>query len=207
MEPRPKLDDQLLLGYDVRQKNFDIEHLWPMQRRQEYLIRPEIHKPLSTDIAVWPSAIDRMIQGYSLTDWIGPLAPIWESLENARSSAKQVVNFCLIAITISVRGLREADISHFRKARGNPVPPDIASNWSFLGYDVSAEGLLSGLTNCSHPYTPEQLSGYRSKWSKHLNSNHLFEDQDWASSFKQCIDQRVPEHAPFFVFGLWLVDA
>jgi len=40
-----------------------------------------------------------------------------------------------------------------------------------------------------------------------LNEHHLFNEIDPARLFKEWADRRVPEHAPFFVFGLYIVGA
>lgn len=208
MGSSPRSDSELLLGYDVRSKDFDVKSLWPTLRRQQYLILPEVDKPLSTDVAVWPTLVDRRVQGYSLAEWIGPLAPIWERLEDLKSNIERHLreHSCFIAIALAMRGLSELDVSRFRNDRGSPSPSSIDPSWRFLGYDISDEGLLSGLMNCGYPDDPAQKLALRSKWGAHLNANHLFENQGKAFMFKEYADDRVPEHAPFFVYGLWLIE-
>ena len=79
-------------------------------------------------------------------------------------------------------------------------PPE----WPFLGFDVSDGSLLSGLSNCG--YYPDELSTLRPQWQSRLNAWHLFEAREDAFEFRSLADKRVTEHAPFFVFGLYLVE-
>jgi hypothetical protein len=39
-----------------------------------------------------------------------------------------------------------------------------------------------------------------------LNHHHLFTSLEPAWIFREVSNQRVPEHRPFFVYGLWLID-
>jgi hypothetical protein len=39
-----------------------------------------------------------------------------------------------------------------------------------------------------------------------LSEPHLLGDLERVSGFRDLCARRVPEHAPFFVFGLWLVE-
>ncbi len=48
-----------LLGFDVREMWFTLEDLWNQQRRQVFLLRDDVTKPLSTDTLVWPFLIGR----------------------------------------------------------------------------------------------------------------------------------------------------
>jgi hypothetical protein len=78
-------------------------------------------------------------------------------------------------------------------------PPD----WALLGYDVADGSLLSGLSNCG--YTPEEREHLQQRFAQHMNRFHLFDDLDQALAFKDETNKRVPEHAPFFVYGLYRI--
>jgi hypothetical protein len=78
------------------------------------------------------------------------------------------------------------------------MPPD--GQWGFLGFDIADAGLTSGLSNCG--YEPLERVGLQS-WTSTLNDHHLFTDPQRAWAFRAITDQRVPEHSPFFVLGLW----
>ena len=201
-------DRELVLGYDARQKDFNAERLWPLSRREQYLLRLDVQRPLSTDTAVWPASLCQPIHNHSPTGWIGPLAPLWERLDSLKYAWAQRPGSgtaCFISITLVGVDPSDVAISRFQERRGEPIPGMISPLWEFLGYDVSDEGFLSGLMNCSYPEDLGQLDSYRARWGKHLNSRHLFDHVSTALLFKEEVDRRVPEHAPFFVFGLWLI--
>jgi len=83
------------------------------------------------------------------------------------------------------------------------MPSEPAEGWELLGYDVSDDWLLSGLTNCG--YRQEELEPTRQKWSSRLNRHHLFDAITDAAAFRQVTNERVPEHAPFNVFSVYRV--
>jgi len=64
MGERPKV----LLGFDAREAISPVRD-WDAARRELYLLRPEVTRPLSVDALVWPSVFER------LTDlgWTGPV--------------------------------------------------------------------------------------------------------------------------------------
>jgi hypothetical protein len=89
-----------------------------------------------------------------------------------------------------------------------PPPGDgsvqaIDAGWERLGYDVADDFTLSGLCNCG--YEAEEAAGLRPAWSPELNHHGLFGDPRAALRFCSLTDARVPEHAPFFVYGLYRV--
>jgi hypothetical protein len=56
--------------------------------------------------------------------------------------------------------------------------------------------------NCGFGDQREMLS---EEWGPRLNEHHLFKDADSALAFRLVANRIVPEHAPFFVYGLWLI--
>jgi hypothetical protein len=74
-----------------------------------------------------------------------------------------------------------------------------------LGYDVADEVMTSGLSNCS--YSDEDKGRLRPLWGSRLNRFHLFDRADLSSQFKGITEARVPEHAPFFVFGVYRLSS
>lgn len=81
-------------------------------------------------------------------------------------------------------------------------PNNIKEDWKLLGYDVADKYLLSGLMNCGY-----KKEGDYNKFKNSLNEYHLFNSINDAKEFKRSTNARVPEHAPFFVYGLWLIPA
>jgi hypothetical protein len=78
------------------------------------------------------------------------------------------------------------------------------SDWSFLGFDVADGSLVSGLSNCG--YTQADIEPLSRQWGPTLNEHHLFVGLDDASRFRDLADRRVTEHAPFFIFGLYVAQ-
>lgn len=108
---------------------------------------------------------------------------------------------CPIAITL-------VEDPHSSDLRGLHGEWDFPLEWpagshSFLGYDVADAGLTSGLMNCGYTDDATQL---REHWARHLNRCHLFSDRARALHFLRITSERVPEHAPFFVYGLYLLN-
>src|SRR5580698_10201766 len=73
--------------------------------------------------------------------------------------------------------------------------------YDLLGYDVADYDLLGGLTNCG--YTPEEAASLAPVWAPRLNEWHLFDNPDHAETYADVTDKRVPEHAPFYAYGIY----
>ncbi len=84
-------------------------------------------------------------------------------------------------------------------------PATIDDSWQFLGYDVSDLWCMSGLMNMGFVSGYDGAEALRAKWGPHLNASHLFDDPVPAEEFKNFSNQRVKEHAPFYVIGIWRV--
>ena len=63
--------------------------------------------------------------------------------------------------------------------------------------------MLSGLSNCT--IAPAERDLLRQIWSAKLNEHHLFRKSEDALEFGLTVDERAPEHAPFFTFGIYLL--
>jgi hypothetical protein len=74
--------------------------------------------------------------------------------------------------------------------------------WTPVGYDVCDATLLSGLLNCGYAGADERIKALR--WLPSLNQWHLFRASGDAALFAMATDERVPAHAPFHVFRLYL---
>jgi hypothetical protein len=78
--------------------------------------------------------------------------------------------------------------------------------WELLGYDVCDEWLLSGLTDLAWgDGSPEEVQAICQKYVPSLNEYHLFTSVDSAAEFIPLAEEGARAHAPFFVFGLWLI--
>jgi hypothetical protein len=79
-------------------------------------------------------------------------------------------------------------------------PASLPEQIEFLGFDVADAGHISGLCNCG--YKPQEKSRLAKRWGKRLNKYGLLRSLSDATKFKEMSDRRVPEHAPFWVYGV-----
>jgi len=171
---------------------------------------------LSADTMVWPSIFASTAMPQSgpelpLPQWIGMNVPFWADLNALRNAIPQDYGrehpHWLIAATwhtdigFSKEEQREGKLLGPYLAQTNPQRRDSA--WRFLGFDITDPG-ISGLTNCG--YDPTERDILAAQWGRHLNRYHLFDDLDHAFEFRTLTNARVPEHAPFFVIGLWSIE-
>jgi hypothetical protein len=194
-----------LIGFDAREMWQEFHIAWSQERKENFLLRQDIKKPLSTDTMVWPSVFDEVGELAPPYNWRGSL---WDGLEVMRGFMKARpitthLTFWMIGITL-VSGEFEAG----QEEMGYPTLPALdlpaeSEDWTLLGYDVSDHSLLSGLSNCG--YLEREKQRFRKRWARHLNRYHLFGEVDPAVEFKAITDRRIPEHAPFFVYGLYLI--
>jgi hypothetical protein len=213
----------LLLGFDARLTGPDTA--WDERRKRDYLLRLDVVRPSSIDPQVWPSAFDRF--GVPRPAWVGIFAPLWESLAGLRQAVGAGIppgSSCLAAFVrvtaVCTPGERQALETQLRgivpdgTPDGTPgelpetisVPAAVEPGWTFLGYDVADLGGLSGLMNCGFVPEVEDVDALRARWGPKLNAWHLFDDLADAREFKDFSNQRVEEHAPFYVNGIWIVE-
>lgn len=204
-----------LIGYDARELCFTLSDLWPPERRKLHLLKHDVDKPLSVDTTVWPSLFDagqgagmyqkeRRDAGLAeakLPPWTGPNTGLWmslpEMLEAIRFQFEPVTcRFWVIAITLP-----------YECSPSSHDPPYVVGpfrangDWRLLGYDVGDSSQLSGLSNCG--LSRQEVDAVSARWVNRLNEHHLFSDPSAADSFCRSANQSVPEHAPFYVYGLW----
>ena len=184
-----------LLGFDARSLAVE-RQAWSPERRSTYLLRPSVGQPLSTDPLVWPRVIGESEGGLS-TKIVEPDLTLFQ--QRVRRIDHRARPYAVIALSILPVPLDPDSL----RALAAPEPSTIDGGWSHLGYDVSDEGLLSGLSNCG--YGEGEVGAMRAKWGPDLNDRHLFRDAARALEFRTITDERVPEHAPFFVYGLYEV--
>jgi len=200
------------IGYDLRIAPEVAARDWPDARRNQYLLRRDLVNPLSVDSMVWPrpSEVDDeslfekfgygfvgltanpplLLKGVSVAVAVYPA--IWSELQQQAWDP----------LVRSRAGVNEG----LKSLYGNEIAGPNEAEFQFLGYDVADWGLISGVANCGFG-ADEPVDDYRIHWGTKLNQYHLFDDIGTAHVFTEFADRRVPEHAPFFVFGLWCQTA
>lgn len=200
-----------ILGYDARRVTPD----WRGQRAEgcwdRFLLRTDLEQPLSTDDAVWDFALDWDDPNVGQPDWTGPFQDLWENLEDlekflAKCRRLAMRPYWVIAIARARNTMGERAAQNqlpnlcFQYEGVDPAAPQ--ASWEFLGYDVSDYFQLSGLMNCGYCGDGDSRGGY---FAGKLSAFHLFDSFADADQCRQWMDERVGEHAPFFVYALFKI--
>lgn len=191
-------------AFDVRTAWIRFDELWDENRKDNFLLRCDVAGVLSIDTLVWPSALSDSavgadgapvhIGGPEIPEYVGPDGPLWEDLEALRRFVAKN----------QARIRRPYEIIAFSGLGGacNDLEP---REWTFLGFDVSDDGGISGLSNCG--FTREDRDAMKDHgFSPALNQWHLFTSLDAAEAFSEYSDTRVREHAPFRVITVHRVE-
>jgi len=207
------VSDQALIGFDARVSGGVRE--WGKLRRRDFLLREDVSRPLSAGgQTAWCSIFDMGSgEGITTPEWIGANG-LWESLPRMcgyLDDGADGLAYTVVAVSwfsrLGFQDIREV-ISEPGITLGpylEPTEPAFPQpGWEWLGFDVADGSLLSGLTECGYE-EDEDIEGDRKSWSGKLNRHHLFNEEDAAFDFVELVSARVPEHAPFFVFGLYRV--
>lgn len=188
-----------ILGFQLRLSLDQISE-WNKERRTTFLLREDIAKPLSVDEEIWPVLDDAKARndlflnpelpsnGLNVHD-LRPRVPAWPE------------KGCLIAITAS-----DAEVSNLRSR--HRIEPEVRPAQALeelglrlLGFDVADVWLYSGLSNCALGESKSMLS---QRFSRSINHFGLFDSHEEAEVFRHGADSRIPDHAPFIVYGLWV---
>lgn len=186
------------VGAEVRVDPEWPDPAWEDARRARYLLRRDVGRPLSLDRAVWSSC--PMAAGERPPDTLP-----WVSLEEVSQWAVDAkTTFTLPPVTIVI-GLVIEDATDAALAESRGVDSELVAEagWRLLGFDVS-DGAISGLSNCG--YEEAEADALRAVWGARLNEHGLFAEVHDALAFRRATDARVPEHAPFAVYALWLAS-
>ena len=185
---------QTIAGFSIRSLQIDPDS--SDSRRGSFLLRSDIPIPKSVDTNVWAEVCKAM---QSVGNIKFPL-PTWSSRFEMLSKSlysKSDPNSCEVVLTV----LAENQIPDY-VAFGQFEPPTMSlQDWIFLGFDVADAGLISGLSNCE--YSEPELLEYRRHFLEHLNEQGLFQSVEPALEFASMCNRREPNHAPFFVFGIY----
>jgi hypothetical protein len=201
---------EIVIGYDAREYWLTFDQSWTEQRRNTFLYRLDILKPLAVDTRVWPTVFES--EGRTVPKNRIGFQESWADLSALRSEltqafqAKPLRAWRIIAITLLSQGMTQNDKTLWESRLPVPNPTWRGQDWTFLGYDVADQWMLSALSNCGFRSGLDDPPTLRAEWGPRLNEFHLFSDVNDALKFKRFSDQRLREdHAPVFVFGLWIV--
>ena len=184
-------------GADVRESCAQPDNDWTQDRREEFLLRLNVVRPLSVDPNVWGLA-------QRPADEKAGTPPPWISIDDAlhKFVASADCNATAIAIGVVAEDAEEESI--LATTAGVDAELVAEPDWVFLGFDV-ADGSTSGLSNCGYDASEARI--LRPLWGPRLNEHGLFVDMADALSFRRLTNERVPEHAPFYVYGIWIVGS
>jgi hypothetical protein len=173
------------IGFDLRSTAPDAS--WTAGRRTRYLLRREVAAVRSVDPIAWvrPPGFPRSPEP----------AGLWPDLADLFAAAHALDHADAVAVRITAL---EQDGPAGESAGPIGLP---AGRHDLLGYDVADYWLLGGLTNCG--YQPGEAAALAPAWAPLLNQWHLFDNPADATAFAAVTDQRVPEHAPFYVYGIY----
>ncbi|HEY3332319.1 MAG TPA: hypothetical protein VGK19_19980 [Capsulimonadaceae bacterium] len=210
-----EVDTYQLLGFSARETEVTWRKQWDDYHEQTFLLRNDagIIKPLSTDTTVWNSVFDVNGSAYPKVPRKAPNSDpldltsrrdteLWMSVRELESAlvANDIRAKC--AIVALTKFVHPTSLGNFWPKPDHPQTVDPA--WRIIGFDVSDDVMQSGLTDCG--YDAEEKPNLVARFASKLNAYHLFDTIDDACEFRDVADERSPGHAPFFVYGLWLVS-
>ena len=196
--------EEMVIGFDVREMWLEPEALTVHENWKDiFLLRKQIKKVLTTGNS-WPSVfdVDDQLDELDVPRWHGGLKNNLQKMEDyvTMGWGSQWKPCWITAVTKLV----DSEWKQMMHQEGYPINPrDLDENWTLLGYDVSNEWLLSGLSGLG--YYPEEVQTLGKNWGRYLNEYHLLTDLQQAIDFQKMTDERVADHAPFFVYGLYLI--
>ncbi len=215
---------EYLLGFTARPLPRDLDQEWPSDRRQTFLLNANAPEPTSVDAAgcaelscvdsqtaetLGTTSIDCDVPLYrSCTPPGASSLAIWASQEGLIEFLEPHLGppsqrcYALHAITLlsTHRIYRSSHDATSTSPRSSDSASSLDPSWVRLGFDVADIWLCSGLMNCG--YTPSDRP-HAARFTRSLNRFHLFDDVAIALDFARFTDERVEEHAPFHVFGMY----
>lgn len=204
-------DELWIIGFDTREMYMSYDQTWSETEKEHFLLRKYINKPLSTFRKVWSSIfIDRVSsEMMGLLNVFG----LWVSLAEMRDYYSNIIN--PIPKNVWEIAISKQDVEGNQTLRTQSSwslgdsfipqcePSHIDPRWLLLGYDVSDDSLWSMLYA---DHGTEEFPNIRQLWSRHLNQHHLFSEINYAIDFAKFANQVDSGHAPFSVYGLYLIQ-
>ena len=178
---------EVLYEYDVREMWLDWRKEWDQSRKDLFLVRQDIVKPLSADGWGGWKSFDDLIEDMDFLDTLTDLSRIKKFLKDTWKNKKPC---WLVAIT---------ELSE--EPYYSPIEDQFDPEWKLLGYDICAGP--SFLMNAGWREDEVELKNHLRLL---LNEYHLFPDLETAKANWQSIHDREPPHGPFTINGLYLIE-
>lgn len=185
-----------VIGFDVRQTSGRAQ--WSAERRSAYLLRPDVTRPLSVDVMVWPQAASLGQSEHPL----GLLGSIQQALTlypDLLSRGEDTPALIEIAVVADLKGC-SASFEYLDSYLFPSEDQSLDYETPILGYEAADKNLISGLSNCQ--LTDNELSKARRTWASGVSANGLFRSGEVAAEYKTFCDAAIPEHKPFEVFRI-----
>ncbi len=212
---------ETLIGFDLRTPIDDaLAASWNSKQREEFLLKPSIHAPISVDPSIWPSLLP--IESIVMPPSAGVLAQpsrevfkgeqtafgLWRSSEDVRrwwfGASNNKRQGRLIAISLVDQPFLPDD-GWIRNALDPQLLPSEeleASRYMNVGFDVADRSLISSVCNCGFVRLGRETLA--KEWSNSVNEFGLFSEFADALKFRELSDAVIEEHAPFYVLSLWV---
>ena len=173
------------IGFDLRSIVSDPN--WTAVRRARHLLRGDVPSVRSVDPLVWvrPPGLPPPPEAEEL----------WTDLPGLVAAARALDGAGAVVVRITALG------EDGEPQEGLDPSASAIERYDLLGYDVADYDLLGGLTNCG--YSPEEAASLAPVWAPRLNEWHLFDNPDDAEAYADVTEKRVPEHAPFYAYGIY----
>jgi len=197
-----------ILGWQLREPAGRVQSLWDVERRERYLLAPNIRLPLSVDKRVWPLADLPEVASFIFEDFtdVPNEAPNGLDVFQLRKDMPQSLwapgDYQIVGIGMQhdiAEGFREKNF--IMRPTVVKIPLVVKC---LLGFDVCDRWLLSGLMNCGFEAADQKR--LREAYAGSLNAYGLFDQVETAAAFAVEINQFVPEHAPFVPASLFTLE-
>jgi len=199
--------EQNLIGFDAREWWLGAANSRGPEWQKRFFLHSQIEKPLSIERAVWPSVFE--LTHAAEPAWTGLYKDLWDELDKLECAVGQQDLHgrpCVLMAFSVLTAHLDPDLRQRCQGWGSYVEPhQVGPSWSFLGYEVADDSAFSALLTMRAVPDSIHPQPFRECWAPHINRWHLFDELGSAVALQKYYDVAIPSHAPFFVYGHWLV--